>query len=284
MKTIVSRDLPCRFPRSMGILPMIFPLEGEARRAACPTPGSPRFALQRFAGRTAGYTLVEILVVLAIVGALMALSIPAVMNVSKGQKMGRAVEDISDLLEYAKTEAQARKTYVWVGFKNLPASSKENPTPNHQIAAAAFFSTDGTTNAGGDKNLRPLSQLVRVDSVKLVRGSWQTSDLSPAMQKLLDDVGYTAGLRSPDPVGVSDNTDNKQLPDIDNVDFDRTLTFTPQGEALRASKPTATDGFDFVIDLGLKRMRGDLPDAASPDDAALWLYGATGRVREWRLK
>lgn len=245
------------------------------------------------------FSLIELLVVIGILAIMMVIAVPVVGSLSGSRTMSANVDALSDLLEYARTEAQARKTYVWVGFKNLPTTDPANSSANHEVAAAAFWSTDGTATATGSA-IQPLSRVVRLKGVKLVQG-YDGSELSDELQALLDSTKtqfYSGGgdwLKRhwpPEPVtnpAADFNPTGKSLPDVSGVSFSmpastHTVTFTPQGEALFAGEPTRNDGFVHIIDFGLKKMRGDDPDSGSPDDAALWLYGSTGRLREWRLQ
>jgi prepilin-type N-terminal cleavage/methylation domain-containing protein len=246
------------------------------------------------------FSLVELLGVMAILAIVMAFAIPAFNTIGTGQKMSRAVSDLTDLLEYAKAEAMARKTYVWVGFKNLPSTDAANPSGNHQVACAAFFSADGTATAaatGSASTLKALSKVVRLEGVKLVQG-YGAEEISEQVRALWAGeyfgTGGAEGKVNPKPVSVATNTDPKSgLPsDFARINFSnvsgeqgtKTITFTPQGEAMLKGSPTPTSGFTSYIDLGLKRMRGDAPDLASPDDAVIWIAGSTGGMRIHRLK
>lgn len=246
-----------------------------------------------------GFTLIELMTVAAIIVVLAALTIPAISAFSESQRIRRSLDELSRLLEFAKAEAMARDTYVWVAFQNVGTSDPANRSGNAEVDAMAFFSTDSTPTAR-DSYIRPLSKVVRLEGVKLVEG-YGGSALSGQLQEMLDatrdrfyqsgDPAYAEVNAAPVPLFSSTtNTSEtkKAVPTVGDVTFatpeSRTITFTPQGEALFVAEPNVSDGFIHVIDLGIKRMSGDMPNASNPDDAALWLYGATGRLREWRLQ
>jgi len=229
-------------------------------------------------GGPRGLSLTELLVVIAIIGLMMALAVPAVNSMAGGRTVAANLDSLSELLEYARTEAQARSTYVWVGFANLPSTHAANSSGSHQVAAAAFWSADGTPAASGD-NLQQLSKLVRLERASFVRGHGG-SDLSQEMRSLLGSA-TTGGAT---PAALANQGSGKPLPGVSGITFDRSITFTPQGEALLLPQPAPGSPLDAIIDIGVKRMRGDAPEASSPDDGAVWVHGTSGRVRTWRLQ
>ena len=62
------------------------------------------------------FTLVELLVVIAMIVIMMALLVPAMTGIKGGQDVTKAAYDVSGVLEQARTYAIANNTYVWVGF------------------------------------------------------------------------------------------------------------------------------------------------------------------------
>lgn len=214
-----------------------------------------------------GFSLVELLVVIAVIALMVAAAIPAINGIGRGQAMGKTIDELSALIEYARTEAMARSTYVWVGFTN-----RTNSANNAELMAMVFASRDGTATAKASDNLiEPMGKPVRFGNIQLT----DRSQIDPKVQALLL-PGTTAAL--------SDNTDPKTLPAVQGVTFDRTITFAPGGEAMLVKEPSSVTGFDNVIDISLRPMRGTNPDPSTPDHASIWLYGATGRLQVYRLQ
>ncbi len=225
----------------------------------------------------AGFSLVELLGVIAVIGVLMLLAVPAITSLNRAGQMGNAVDEVASLIELARTEAMARNTYVWVGFANLGPNSTGNTSGLDTVAAAAFASPDGTATS----SLAPISltKTLRAPGLRLVDGSWTSSELSSDLKTKLTAEKYTEGTRTPAPVPLADNPTNRTGLTQNGITFNKTLTITPQGQMMLKPQPTGTDGFNFVISLGLQRR----PVSASPDDAALWLYGGSGQIRTFRL-
>src|SRR5215813_6399519 len=71
----------------------------------------------------AGFTLLELLIVLAIVGLLLVLITPMFTSIKGGTDVTSAAYTIKGVLDTARTYAKANNTYTWVGFFEEDASS-----------------------------------------------------------------------------------------------------------------------------------------------------------------
>ncbi|MFQ3670846.1 MAG: prepilin-type N-terminal cleavage/methylation domain-containing protein [Verrucomicrobiia bacterium] len=63
-----------------------------------------------------GFSLVEMLVALTVLGLLSALSIPTMLHVAVGMRYGHGIYAISETLEQARSHAMAHGTHVWVAM------------------------------------------------------------------------------------------------------------------------------------------------------------------------
>src|SRR5204862_2250950 len=73
------------------------------------------------ARKPCGFTLVELIVVIALISTLMVLVAPAFTGIKGANDVTSAAYTIKEALEQARTYAMAYKTYVWIGFYEEPA-------------------------------------------------------------------------------------------------------------------------------------------------------------------
>lgn len=218
---------------------------------------------ERNDSRKGAFTLTELLVVIAIVAMVAVISVPAYNAFNQSQSLTRGASDLSLLLEHARTEAVARQTYVWVGVQEISIDGRPG------LAFGAVYSKDGTGTNTLAANLAPLNRAFQVPGVVLV--DWD---------KLRDNT--QAIHKGPTPVSVAKNNSGIEFKVGTQTFTDKTLTFTPRGEALAAGKVGPDDGYNEVIDISLRQAKGKTvaPDA---DDLAVIVTGSTGTVRLIRV-
>ena len=212
-----------------------------------------------------GFSLIELLVVLAIIGLLALATVPAFNAIAGGHAVNQTAYDVSGLLEFARTEAVTRQTYVWVGFKNT------NVNGNLELQMAAVASRDGSGTNTSAANLMSLSRVLRAKNVSLSK--W--TDLKSSTRELLT-AGQSTTSLSTNTLGVTFQVGANRF------DAKNSITFTPRGEALLQGSAGPNDGYDRLIDVSFRQSRGAavLPEA---DDAAVIVDGASGTVRTLKL-
>lgn len=205
------------------------------------------------------FSLVELLVVMAIIGLIFALGIPALSSLGSSRGVTQAAYEISALLELARAEAVARQTYVWVGIK------PEKSGPSTVLRLGAVYSKDGSAQIAN--NSQPLTRAFVVSGVTLT----DFAVLNPGTKAELTNRGLTVSAEAA-------NSHNASFR-IGNVDFNTggsaTITFTPRGEALLKGSPAESDGFDPLIGIGLQPTRGSAT-LSNADDAGVVLDGSVG--------
>ena len=97
------------------------------------------------------FTLTELLVVVAIMGLLAALSIPAMQSMAGAGKFNQAVSGIAGLFELARSQAIAQNTYTWVVLYQTDPSKYSTADNNsgNEVFATAYLSNDGTDPFAG---------------------------------------------------------------------------------------------------------------------------------------
>src|SRR5881628_3103407 len=73
--------------------------------------------------REGGFTLLELLIVVGIIGLLLVLIAPAFTSIKGGTDTTSAAYTIKGVLDTARTYAKANNTYTWVGFYEEDVSS-----------------------------------------------------------------------------------------------------------------------------------------------------------------
>lgn len=198
-----------------------------------------------------GFSLIELLVVIAIIGLLASLSITAVHSIGSARATVDAAYKISDAIELARSEAIARRTFVWLGLENSTEYGNRN------LRMGLVYSKDGSTNINSG-NLQPLSRPVLLERIGLVASAdTGTNNLKYSSASTL--ATNTAGVAFS--VGSQGFTN-------------KTITFTPTGEAMLTGLPTSSTAFEQQILIGLRVFRG--MTEATNNDIAVVVDGSLG--------
>src|SRR5947207_15115651 len=120
----------------------------------CPRAIEYRPVRRSFGG--GGFTLLELLIVVGIIGLLMVLIAPAFTYIKGGTDVTSAAYTIKGVLDTARTYAKANNTYTWVGFYEEDVSQPSViPAPDPQctgcvgrLVMSVVASKDGTNVNG----------------------------------------------------------------------------------------------------------------------------------------
>lgn len=202
---------------------------------------------------------------ISIMGAMMALLVPAFNNINGSRGMTRAINDVAGFLELARAEAMATRSYVYIGLANTT-----NSDGNSELRIGAVISTDGSSNTAA-ANLRPISKLSKIPSVQMTN----YADL-PALVKSAAD----ATLRTETDFVINFTPTSILRGQLNDTAFDScpTIRVGPQGEILHDSNPAVF--FRTTASVGLVPTHGTTRlGTTGTDGAIVSYYGGTGQVR-----
>lgn len=202
-----------------------------------------------------GFTLVELLAVIAIIVLLLALTLPLVQSQDQARKLVSAGYEIAALLERARSYAMAHGTYVWVGCAE---------DSDGRLVIGVVASRDGkefptsleVEEDESDSGVVQIDRLRRWENIKLVA-------LAPADNR-------------PDAVSLAEN-ETALYPfsagGPSEVNFSRhVVRFSPAGEAR-----CRTGAIQKVIEVGLQSAIGGT--IHRPDDyVAVQIAGLSGHI------
>ena len=235
--------------------------------------------------RTPAFTLIELIVVMAIIAALTVFCIPAFTNLRGANELTNAAYAIKGVLEQARTYAQVNNTYAWVGFfeESGTIASTNPPTPgNGRLVISTVASADGTTIYGSAPGaidpvrLIQVGRLMKVDNLHLPlftigTGTGDAFDSRPALQsEPTAGFNYSRfGELNAAPPNTAPHTNSQypfQYPVGDpapppQYTFVKTLQFSP-----RAESRINGNNYDVrrIVEIGLLPTRGGaLPPASN---------------------
>ena len=244
---------------------------------------------------SSGFTLTELLVVVAIMGCLAAVSVPAAQGLAGSGKFNQTVEGIASILEQARSYAVGQNTYVWVAFypidpATLPAPYTEQG--GEQLYVVPYASTDGTdpvqwgstltsvpipyAPAGTSPSIVQITKPRLFKQIHLETQNYFTSANIPSMPPSenspaapLSQVSFSLPLKSP-----SITLSSQSLPGGESS-HTLIIGFTPSGSAQVSSSLVTSIGLDLqpMLAAGVKN---------TANLAALRISGLVGLTTVYR--
>ncbi len=188
-----------------------------------------------------GFTLLELLIVIGIIGLLLVLIAPAFTTIKDGADVTSAAYTIKGVLDTARTYAKANNTYTWVGFLRRMLSSI-NGTPgtgrlcvnccvqgwlDHLRSQRNLAQQDLTTG------LIQVGKLVKIDNVHL----WTHTDSPSGTGSTFPTRRNVAGIYCIGDTTPANSTTpfeypvGNPAPPAQGTHFEGWIQFSPRGEA-----------------------------------------------------
>ena len=247
-------------------------------------------------GRSRGFTLLELLIVVGIIGLLLVLIAPAFNTIKGGTDVASAAYTIKGVLDTARTYAKTNNTYTWVGFKEVDVSQDSSVSPQlsgtGRVAMAIVASKDGTrgyditsnplpipsawTNYNNGANLLAVGKLQYLNNVHLAGALTTAGNMA---RPNVSSNNYIIGL-APNSVTPFDWPLGSAL-NGGQYSFQKVINFDPQGVA-RIQYSTNTDTITPYTEVDLQQTHGTTVDSNNPNVVAIQLGGVGGSVTIYR--
>ena len=242
-----------------------------------------------------GFTLLELLIVVGIIGLLLVVVAPAFTTIKGGTDVTNAAYTIKGALDSARTYAKSNNTYVWVGFTEVDASVgasiSRQITGTGRVAIAIVASKNGTRgyditnpslpnpawiNYSNGANLVAVTNLQYLDNIHLAGALTTAGNM---MRPNISSNNYIIGNAPPSvtpfdwPLGSALNSGQ--------YSFQKVINFDPQGIA-RIQYSTNTDTISAYTEVGLQQTHGTTVDVNSPNVVAIQVSGVGANVKIYR--
>jgi prepilin-type N-terminal cleavage/methylation domain-containing protein len=215
--------------------------------------------------KTSGFTLTELLVVLAIMGLMVLLAMPALSALRTSEGVNSAVNGVSLLLGQARNYAMAHNTYVWVGFYES--------TSTQTLTVGMVGGTTSSVSDLANSNYVPIAQVqyfphLNITTVASVEAS--NSSMTSSSSK----TPWANGTE----LNASTLAGFTQTAGGTTITFPQgsILQFDPQGEVNVSSSGVLPHWIQF----GLQPIQGG--NTTNPNVAAVQIAGLSGAIQVFR--
>jgi prepilin-type N-terminal cleavage/methylation domain-containing protein len=204
-----------------------------------------------------GFSLMEMICVLAVVSVMASLAMPAITGMVTGDRLSNNAYTLSDVIQQARASAMARHTYVWVGFSSYTSA---DGVPTVMVASL-------TGNSGQASDLTS-NNYVLSERPAILRNVAITGAANYATLP-----GYDGSVTTTD-VASQGYSFLASVAGRTNANFSDVIAFNPNGEANLAQSSTGTLQLVQCLGMGLQVA----PSSSKLHVAAIQVRGLSGDV------
>jgi prepilin-type N-terminal cleavage/methylation domain-containing protein len=127
--------------------------------------------------KNCGFSLIEILSVIAIISLLATFSIPALQSLAGSASVNTAIGNLSGTFEMARSYAMSHRTYVRLGMTGVAAGSAH---VNPSTLVAVIYSTDGSLANDTENDMNNESKWRQLNRPLILANLWVNDSLNAA--------------------------------------------------------------------------------------------------------
>ena len=204
-----------------------------------------------------GFSLIEMICVLAVVSVMASLVMPAITGMVTGDRLSNSAYTLSDVIQQARAAAMARHTYVWVGFSSY-TSADGVPT----VMVESLTGNSGQSSDLANNNYVLSEKPVILRNVSIT-GAANYATLP----------GYDSSVTTTD-VASQGYSFTASLAGRTNASFGDVIAFDPDGETNLAQSSTGALQLVQCLGMGLQMA----PSSSKLHVAAIQVRGLSGDV------
>lgn len=234
-----------------------------------------------------GFTLVELLVVMAIMAILASIILVSVSGMKSSRDLYKAAYDVQGMLEQSRTYSMANDTYTWLGF------FEEDPNTPGTAGIGQVVMCAVASNSGTNPDL-PASPITQLPASGLIQVTKLTKIPNVHLAVIPTAAVTRPALSATTPANYQVCSGSFQNPASPNSSyflfpttaasssaaqytFNQVIQFSPQGDATRiADYPTQ------LMEVGLQPTHGDVIGTTGSNYAVIQVTGIGGQVITYR--
>jgi prepilin-type N-terminal cleavage/methylation domain-containing protein len=231
--------------------------------------------------RVRGFSLIELLIVMALIAILIVLIAPAFTTIKGGTDVTKAAYTIKGVLDTARTYAKANNTYTWVGFcEEDVLSTTSGCGGTGRIVMSIVASKDGTDPTlvppqNLTASLTQVGKLTKIDNLHLATftdglGTGSTFPNRPPVTYTVNNTQTKYSLAS-----MANSSTPFTFPSGSPYTFLKVVQFSPSGVA-RFNNSVSNYPPQPAAEIGIEPIHGNVVPNPTPANVFALQFGGVG--------